>query len=95
MEFEKSPYKIYERGEGNHEPTDSYFYLARQLAKFMMRADALNLHVYPVSTEITGTKQIPISNVCSMNESESEEFLVEKKYLRSVLQKRINQKASF
>ena len=41
-----------------------------------MRADALNLHVYPVRTEMTGTKHIPVLHVCSMDESESEEFLV-------------------
>ena len=43
----------------------------------MMRSDALNLHVYPVRTEITDTKQIPISHVCSTEKSELEEFLVE------------------
>ena len=43
----------------------------------MMRADALNLHVYPVRTEITDTKHILISHVCSMDESESKEFLVD------------------
>ena len=41
-EFEKLLYKIYERRRPIHEPTDSYFYPARQLAKFMMRSDALN-----------------------------------------------------
>ena len=61
-----------------HDPTDSYFYLSRQLMKFIMRADALNLHLYPVGMEMTGTKQIPISHVCSTDESESEDFLVEK-----------------
>ena len=43
----------------------------------MMRYDALNLHVYPVRTEMTDTKQIPISHVCSTDKSESEEFLVD------------------
>ena len=28
-EFEKLPYEIYEKKRPNHEPTDSYFYLAR------------------------------------------------------------------
>ena len=40
----------------NHEPTGSYFLLARQLTKCIMRDDALNLHVYPVRTEMTDTK---------------------------------------
>ena len=32
-EFEKLPYKIYEKKRPKHGPTDSYFYLARQLEK--------------------------------------------------------------
>ena len=43
-----------------HEPNDSYFYLSRQIAKFMIRSDAFNLHVEPMITEITGTEQILI-----------------------------------
>ena len=62
-EFEKLPCKIYERCRPKHEPTDSYFYLTRHLAKCITRSDALNSHVYPVVTEITGTKQIPILHV--------------------------------
>ena len=46
----------YERRRPKYEPNDSYFYLARQLEKYTMRADALNSHVYPVRTEITATK---------------------------------------
>ena len=44
-EFEKLPYENYERNRPKHEPTESYFYLKRQLAKCMTRADSLNLHV--------------------------------------------------
>ena len=47
-EFENFPYESYERKRPKHEPTDSYFYLARQFSKCKMRADALNSHVYPV-----------------------------------------------
>ena len=43
----------------------------------MMKADSLKLHVYPVRTEITGTKHIPISNVFSTDESKSEEFVMD------------------
>ena len=60
--------KSYERRRTNHEPIDSYFYLARQLAKCMMRADSLNLYVYPVRTEMTATKKNLTSNVCSTDE---------------------------
>ena len=44
----------------------------------MMRADALNSHVYPIRTEMTVTKQIPTSHVCYKDESELKEFLVDK-----------------
>ena len=65
-EFEKTPYENYEKKRPNHEPTDSYFYLARQLAKFMKRADTLNSHSYPVRMEITAL----YLHVCSTNEDE-------------------------
>ena len=55
-EFEKLPYEIYEKKRPKHEHTDSYFYLTIQLAKCMMRADALNSHIYPVRREMTATK---------------------------------------
>ena len=42
MEFEKLPHGSYEKKRPKHEPTDSYLYLSRQIAKCMMRADALN-----------------------------------------------------
>ena len=32
-EFDKLPYKSYERRRPNHEPTECYFYLARQIVK--------------------------------------------------------------
>ena len=49
-EFLKLPYESYEEKRPKHEPNDSYFYLARQIAKCMMKFDALNLDVYPVKT---------------------------------------------
>ena len=42
-----------------------------------MRDDAINSHVYPVRTEMTGTKQIPISHIFSIDEIKSKEFLVD------------------
>ena len=68
-EFEKLPYESYERKRPKHDPNDSYFYLARQLAKCMLRADALNSENHPVRTEITDMKQILTSRVCSTYES--------------------------
>ena len=75
--FERLPDKSYERRRTKHDPTDSYFYLAKQLTKCTTRADALNSHVYPVRTEMTVTKQITISHVCSTYRSVLEEFLVD------------------
>ena len=47
-DFEKLPYNCYDCNRPKHEPTDSYVYLSRQIAKCMMRSDALNWHVCPV-----------------------------------------------
>ena len=76
-EFEKLSYESYEKNRPKHEPNDRYFYLSRHLAKFIMRDDALNLHSYPVRMEMTDTKFIPISHVCSTYESELKEFPVD------------------
>ena len=43
-EFEKIEKPHYEKKRPKHEPTNSYFRLARQLAKCIMRSDKLNLH---------------------------------------------------
>ena len=75
-EFENFPYENYESKMPKYEPTGSYFYLAIQIEKCMMKADDLKSNGYPVRTEITAKKQIPISHVCSMDESELKEFLV-------------------
>ena len=42
-EFEKLPYKGYDRRRPKHETNYNYFYLARQIVKCMVRADAPNL----------------------------------------------------
>ena len=77
-EFERLPYEIYVNKRPKHEPTDSYIYLARQLEKCIMRADALNSHIYPFRSEMIATKYIPTLHVCSMGDSKLKEFLVEK-----------------
>ena len=70
------------RKNPKHEPTDSYFYLSRQLAKCMTRADYLNLDIDTLRTEMTGTKQIPISHFCYTDEIKSKEFLADEKLLQ-------------
>ena len=71
-EFKKLPYESYEKKRPKHETTDSYFYLARQLAKCMMRTGGFNSHVYPLRTEMTD----PSSHVCSADEDESKRSTV-------------------
>ena len=76
--FDRLHYNSYDRSRPKHKPTNSYLYLSRHLENFMMRADSLNSHVYLLRTEMTATKQVPISYVFSTDEIELEEFLVEK-----------------
>ena len=68
-EFEKLPYKGYVQNRPKHEPTDSYFYISRQIANCMMRDYYFNSHVGTVRIEITGTKQILISHICDFDNS--------------------------
>ena len=70
-DFEKLRYKDYVKKRPKNEPTNSYFYLSRQLAKCMMKYDALNLHVDSVRTEMTDMQQIPTSHVCDLDKSKS------------------------
>ena len=49
----------------------------------MVRSYAFNLHGYPVRTEITTTKQILTSHVCSMDKSKLKEFPVNETLLQS------------
>ena len=44
----------------------------------MIRADALNSHVYPVRTKMTSMQHIMILHVCSTDESKQEYLIVEK-----------------
>ena len=76
-DFESLPRTGYVRKRPKHEPTDSYFYPSRNLAKIMTRDDAFNSHVDPVRTEMTGTQQIMILHVCDSDESESKEILTD------------------
>ena len=42
--LEKLPYESYDKKSPKHDPTESYFYLARQLEKCTMRVDDLKSH---------------------------------------------------
>ena len=74
--------KVIKRKRPKHDPTDSYFYLSRQRVDFMVRADVLNLQVYPVRTEMTDMKQIPTLHICSTDEIEIKDFPVDKNLLQ-------------
>ena len=50
----------------NQEPTDSYFHLAIQIVKCMMRSDNLNWHYHGGYTEMTA----PYLNVNATDEDE-------------------------
>ena len=52
-DFEKIEKLPYEKKRPKHEPTDSYFYPARQLVKCMMISDNLNWHNHGGYTEMT------------------------------------------
>ena len=65
-EFEKIKKLPYEMKRHKHEPTPSYFHLARQLAKCMMRSDKLNWHDHVGYTEMNALS----SNVNVTDEEE-------------------------
>ena len=56
-----------------HDPTDCYFYSARQLSKCMMRSYSLNWHYYGGYTKMTA----PLPNVNSTDEDESKSIIVQ------------------
>ena len=97
-EFGKLPYESYEKKRPKYEPTGSYFYLSRHLVKCTMRADAFNLHIYPVITKMNSRSL----HVCSTNEDESKCIIVhenlsqscytdEDKSKRSIINKTLSQ----
>ena len=62
--FEKLPLKDYVQKRLKHKTTASYFYPATQIAKCMMRDDALNLDIETVRIERTDKQHNPIPHVC-------------------------------
>ena len=63
-EFEKIEKLPYEKKRPKYEPTDSYFHLAREIAKCMMISDNLNWYDHGGYTKITA----PYLNVIVTNE---------------------------
>ena len=71
-EFEKIEKLPYEKRRPKHEPTESYFHIARHLAKYMMKSDNLNWYDHGIYTETTASS----SNPNLANESESKRSIV-------------------
>ena len=71
-EFEEIDKLPYEKERPKHELTGSYFHLARQIAKCMMRYDNLNWYYHGGYTEMNA----PPSNVNVTDEDESKEIIV-------------------
>ena len=66
-----------------HEPTESYFHLAREITKCMMRSDKLNWYGQGGYTKMTA----PSSNIVVTNESESKRSIVNEKLSQKYLAK--------
>ena len=73
-EFEKFEKFPYEKKRPKHEPTESYFHLARQLVKCMIRSDKLNWYGHGGYKEMTA----PSSNIVVTDESELKRSIVNK-----------------
>ena len=80
-EFEKFEKLPYEKKRPKHEPTESYFHLAREIAKCMVRSDKLNWYNHGSYKEMNAQS----SNVIVTNESESK---------RSIVNERLSQNCS-
>ena len=71
-DFQKIERLPYEKKRPKHDPTDSKFHLARQLAKCMMISDELNQYNHGGYTEITA----PSLNGNVTDEDESKQIIV-------------------
>ena len=76
MKFEKLPY---EKKRPKHELTDSYIYLAKHIAKCMMRSDNLNWHDHVGYMEINS----PSLNFNATYKDESKRIIVHKGLLEN------------
>ena len=77
-EFEKFEKLPYEKKRPKHEPTESYFHLAREITKCMMRSDKLNWYDHGGYKEMTTL----YSNVIVTNKRKSKCSIVNEKLLQ-------------
>ena len=69
-DFEKIEKLPYEKKRPKHEPTKSYFHLARQLAECMMRSDNLNWYDHGCYTKMTALySNVNVTNECELKRS--------------------------
>ena len=85
-EFEKIEKLPYKNKRPKHEPTESYFHIARQLAKCMMRSDKLNWYNHGGYTKIAAQ----YSNINITNGIESKRSIVNEKLSQNCSRKRTN-----
>ena len=78
-EFEKSEKLSYEKKRPKHEPTESYFRLAREIVNCMMRSDKLNWYDHGGYTEMNA----PSSHVFSTEKYESKGIIMHKNLSQS------------
>ena len=89
-EFEKIEKPPYEKKRPKHEPTESYFHLAKQLAKCMMRSDNLNWYNHGGYTEMTASS----SNINSTDEDESKRIIMHETLSQNCSTEKIDSKRS-
>ena len=70
-EFKDVPYEGYVRKISKYMHTDSYFYIARNLAEFMMSKKSMSNSGGLVRTQNMSTQNMSNLRVCSMDESKS------------------------
>ena len=83
-EFEKFEKFSYEKKRPKHEPTESYFHLARQITKCMTRSNNLNWYDHGGYTEMTA----PYSKVNVTNEGEQKRSIVNEKVIAELFYER-------
>ena len=72
QEFEKIEKLPYEKKRSKHEPTESYFHLARYIAKCIIRSNNINWYDHGGYTKMTA----PYSNVIVTNDSKSKRSII-------------------
>ena len=73
------PYEVYVINRSKQMPTDSYFYTARYIAKFMISNSSGPVRRQNMSNSKMSAQNVPNSRVCSTNKSESKRINMDEK----------------